>query len=481
MPRKKITPQIKEIVLKLKRQFPNKGVRALTYILEDKHDIKISKSALHKILKEKGIKSKLGRKKAIKSYQTKAVEHCGLILLRCLDYQIGFFQYLAKELRAYLPKLPSDILKELLILGSFSSFIGDKDIHKSIKREGFLRLASLNHFPATKFKELKEKISQSKPAIKLGQIKENVRLASTIKFYFKSGYIGFADARMSTLWNGPCESEHFFLSLKGSISLIQRMIKEKALIVGYTKSFGYLSMLSFNFLKAIDSGIERIEFLGINGEVLKELDITIPKLSFFIGYSPKILNRGFKYLGQLKRYNRFFWEEIGEYMCNRVLTRFTQAKEDESLVINNVLIKQSTAKSPTWGILTGNVSSQKSTMAAFMKRYFYLWPNAEEGFNEDMDILQKEITNPSIKENYLEKMVPSKLVFRDINDLSFISQILSAIFKEVVYGWEPKGKKGDFTLGKEYLKISFKKAPKQVKRNFNRSCFYLDEKRALVI
>ncbi|MCK4912876.1 MAG: hypothetical protein KAS05_04040, partial [Candidatus Omnitrophica bacterium] len=63
---------------------------------------------------------------------------------------------------------------------------------------------------------------------------------------------------------------------------------------------------------------------------------------------------------------------------------------------------------------------------------------------------------------------------------SRVGQILSVIFKEMIWGWEPKNKAGNFVLGKDYIKISFKKIPKEVKKRFNNERFYLDGRRVFI-
>ena len=479
MPKKIVTPAIRKIILQERRRNPHLGVRPLSELLKKRHKVMLSKSAISKILTSSGLKDKKGRKNSLLIYKGKSLTHCGLFLLRCLDYQVGIFDHLSQELKEYFPKINKELLKRLIILASFSALINE-DSKKSARREGFLRLAGLGHFPARKMDYFKDQLSQYKPKVDLKPLKNNLVRVSTIKFFFNNGHCSHFDAKMSTLWGGLCKMEQFFLPLRAASKLIEQMIEDKTIILGYTKSFGYLSPLTFDFLKAMDKGIKKIEFLDERGKVLKELKVDLSKISFFIGYYPEILNKGVTSIGRPKRFKSFFWEGVGELLCASSLARFSQPERKQELMLNNVLIKQGASFLPSWGLLTGSISSKKTRVASFLKRYLYLWPNAEKSFIDDMRVIEKSIFNPSEDRDYLAKMLPKSLVFKDSLDFARVGQLLSVIFKEMIWGWEPKNKEGDFAIGKDYLRISLKKVPREVKKRFNNGRFYLDGRRAFI-
>ena len=495
MPKKIVTPAIRKIVFGEKRRTPHLGVRPLSELLKKKYSIILSKSAINKILVSSGLKEKKGRKNSLLIYKGKSLIHCGLFLLRCLDYQVGIFDYLSLELKSYFPKISEDLLKRLIILASFSALLNE-DPKKSIKREGFLRLAGLEHFPARKMNYFKDQLSQYKPKVDLKLLKDTLISISTIKFFFNNGHCSYFDAKMSTLWGGLCRMKQFFLPLRAAVRLIEKMIEDKTIIIGYTKSFGYLSPLTFDFLKAMDKGIKKVEFLDERGKVVKELKVSLPKVSFFIGYYPEILNKGVTSMGtpkgiaslRFKRFKSFFWEGIGEFLCRSSLTRFSQPERKQELMLNNVLIKQGASSLPGWGLLTGSISSKKVRVAFFLKKYLYLWPDAEKSFIDDMRVIEKSIFSPSKNipkgmaspRGYLAKMLPKSLVFEDPLDFVRVGQILSVIFKEMIWGWEPKNREGDFSIGKDYLRISLKKVPREVKKRFNNGHFYLDGRIAFI-
>jgi len=479
MPKKKIDSTLRKIVLQERRRAPHLGVRPLSELLKKKHKIIISKSVISKIIVSSGLKEKKGRKKSLLIYKGKGLSHCGLFLLHCMDYQIGIFDYLTKELKEYFPKINKKLVRQLIVLFSFSSLINQRP-RDSVKREGFLRLAGLGHFPARKVDYFSYQLSQYKPKIDLGPLKKNLVPVSTVKIYFNNGHCSYLDAKMSTLWNGPCKLEQYFLPLGAVTKLIGKMIEDKTIIIGYTKSFGHLSPLTFDFLKAMDKGIKQIEFLDKEEKILKELKVNLSKVSFFIGYYPDILNKGVTPMGRPKRFKSFFWEGIGELLCTSSLTRFSQLEQKQELMLNNVLIKQGASLLPSWGLLTGSISSKKAKIALFLKKYLYSWPKAEKNFIDDMRFIEKSISNNFKSKGDLNKILPNSLTFKDLIDFSRVGQVLSVIFKEMIWGWEPKNKAGSFVIGKDYLKISFKKIPKEVKKRFNNGGFYLDGRRAFI-
>ena len=473
MPKKALSSSLKRIVLREKKKNPYLGVRALSELLAKNKDISISKSAVHKILKAKGIKGKKGPKKALSLYKAREIKDCGLFLLRCIDSQIGLFDHLAEELKVYFPRISKDYLEKLIILATLSSFAGRELENK----EAFLRLAGIERLSMHKLKYFKQKLSQYKPTIELKPIKKRTKLVSTIKFYFRNGYCGYCDAKMSTFWEGVCGLDYFSLSLPAARERIDEMLKDKLIVIGYTKSFNYLSPLVFNFIKAIDSGLKKIEFLDKKAKVLDEIEVSSNKVNLLVGYYPQILSKGMNFLETGKRFKVFSAEEIGEFLLTNISTEFLQLKENERVILSNVLIKRKIASFPQWGFFTTRDLAKKGVkLSVLAKKYLYLWPYMEKNFLEEMEIIEKSLFNPK-KTIDLGEMLPNRLCFNSIYDFSRVGQILSVMFKELIWGWEPKEKKGDFTKAKFYIKISLKGVPAQLKKKINNACFYIDKKR----
>ena len=482
MSRKKIKSEIEKLVLNEKRKSPYLGVRALASLLKNKYKVSLSKSAIHNILKGKGLKSKAGRKEARLIYKNKnEIKNCGLVLLEAVDDQVGLFEHLSSELRTYFPKLDKYFFNRFLILAVFSSLLG-KTLKECIHEEGFLRLAGLKRLPISKIDYFDKILAENKLVVKLKPVKENVRLASTIKFYFKNGHEGYSDAKMSTFWDRPCNLEYFYTPLKAARRRIEQMIDDKIIIIGYTKSFDYLSALVFDFMKGLESGLKRIQFLNGQGEVLGEFSPPQSKFRFAIGYYPKIISKGVLILNKQRRFRRLFWEEIDEFYGQITISKFLQLKEKEGVILNNVLIRKDLTYPPVWGVFTNfNVGAKYNSLFILLKKYLYLWPYLDKGFSEDMKIFEKAFALPNKKKEYLCRILPEKLVFTNVKDFVWVGQILSVMFKELIWGWEPKAKSGSLIWGKAYVKLFFKKTPKEMKKNFNKASLCVDRKRAFIL
>ena len=480
MTRKKIPLSVEKIVLKEARKNPHLGVRPLSDLLLEKHDIKISKSAINKILTSKGLHEKKGRKKAILLYKSRGIKNCGLILLRCLDYRIGLFEHISKELKMYFPKIEKRVFKKLVIFSSLASFVG-KDPIRVAQEQGFLRLANIQYLSLSSLDYFQKRLNELKPRVSLEAIKEGLRFVSTIKFNFKNGRHSYTDAKMSTLWYEPCNIEYFFLNKAAVLNNINMMLKNKVFFISYTKSFDSLSKLVFDFLEGVNSGIDTIELLDKDGEFIKEVEVGTDKFSALVGYYPENLAKGMFFVSKPRKPKRFYWDELGEFFCTYVLTRFLQSKDRKGVILNNVLIRKDLVSDPVWGIIIGgNISIKKAKLAFHLKKYFYFWPYINKAFSKDLAIIEKSLVLPKKTKDYLAKMISMTLTFNKIIDFSRIAQILSIFFKEMIWGWEPKNKSGDFILGKDFMKISLKKVPKEVKTAFNKNCLYLNKKRAFL-
>ncbi len=472
--RTNINSSLKKIILNESKHNPHLGVRGLSKILSEKHKITISKSTVNNILKEKGVKTAKGRKKDILLYQSKKiVEDCGLLILKAIDSQIGLYDFLAKDLRAYFPEIDTSLLRKLLVMLSFSSRL-DSDLKNNIKHEGFLRIADCYHYPARKVKYLLKRTVEYKPAINLREIKENSRMVSTIKFYFSDNATGYSDAKLTTAWDGYCHIKDFFLPLYQAKARISYMLKEKVIILNYTKSFDYLSPFTINFINSLSRGIKRIDFLNEKGQVLDKIDCNLEKPAFLIGYYPKILGKGITFLDKEKRFKKINTLE-GIAWFAPMLTRFSQSKGKEAVILNNILIKTKEKYLPNWAVLT----DRKANISSLLKKYLFLWPYMEKVFLSDIKMIENSFLNQEDKKD-LTKEIPDTLIFEKAEDFANIAGILELFLKWQFGEIKLKGLKGTYAIGKDSCRISITGLSSEIKRKINNTCLYLNNKRVFI-
>ncbi|MBU1113485.1 MAG: hypothetical protein KKH93_06415 [Candidatus Omnitrophica bacterium] len=471
MPKKKLTPELKRAILKAKKKFSGSGVRELAVILADQYKINLSKSLIHKVLKEKGLKEKPGRKNQSEAFQARKVESCGLMLLRALDSQVGLFDYLTEKLKVYFKDFNPEQLKKIITLASLSFFI-DKKLKISLSREGFLRLVGLRQISGKSVDYFNQVLLAKRPVVSLEGLKNQLRPASAVRFIFKNGSQGFSDGRLATFWDKPQKSEAFSSSLRVLRQRFKKMLENKVLIIGYTKSFNYLSATAFNFIRGLKSGLTAVELLGPAGEVLDRLKVTNPLVYLVFGYSPQLFMP--PVVSQKpQRFKRFLHGELGELFLTTSPAAFRLTQEGITINLNNFRIKSSLNSSVFWGVLGFFPSGDKKFIPASLNRYFYWWPYIYDDFFKETELVQGKGSSKPAKPD-LSKMLPQKVVFTQTIDFIRVGQILSILFKETVQGWEPKGKTGNFSLCKDCLRITLKQAPRALKKAFNQAAFELE-------
>jgi hypothetical protein len=98
-----------------------------------------------------------------------------------------------------------------------------------------------------------------------------------------------------------------------------------------------------------------------------------------------------------------------------------------------------------------------------------------------MEVIEKAAFSPQKSQNYLAKMFPEKLQFSQPSDFTKVGLILSVIFKEIVWGWEPKAKSGDFRIKKDHIAVQLRQASPELIAKFNRIGFFIDKKRVFLV
>ncbi|MDD4955442.1 MAG: hypothetical protein PHP17_05345 [Candidatus Omnitrophica bacterium] len=465
---------LKNIILREAKKNPHLGVRDISKLLKEKHKIDVSKSAVSVALRSKGVSLARGRKKHITFYQGKTIQDCGLLLLKAVDSQIGLYDILKDELHAYFSNLSAQALKKFLMMFSFSAYIGGK-IEENQKRPGFLKLSELFSYPARNVKYFSSQTTDYKPSISLGEVKERIKLVSTIKFYFQNNSTGFCDAKLTTLWDGACNIDDFFMPLHYVRERLKKFIKDKTVIIGYTKSFDYLSALTIKFIDGISSGIERLELLDEKGKLIEKIECSLSSPAFAIGYYPRILSKGASFLEKEKRFKRFSLSE-GEILYMPMLTRFSQLKGPQAVILNNILIKTREKMLPNWAVLT----DKKTNLNYLIEKYMFIWPYMEKSFLSDMKRIENFFLDKGQKRNLI-RHIPDILNFEKEEDYRQIADILAAIFKEQFKEPDFKGNAGRYTAGKNFCKIVIKNLPLETKKEVNNACLYIGDKRVFLV
>jgi len=469
---KKIDARLRAIVLREHRKNPYLGVRKLAQLIKEHRKKTISKSAVQAILKKKVGPAKRGRKADALQYKRREMEHCALLLLRCVDAHVGLFDCIAKELAVYFPRLKTQLVRKITILLTLSSYLGG-DLAKNTKKSGFLRMADLYTFPSHKIVYFLKRAAEHKPTVNTTQARDDARVVSTIKFYFANRYAGHTDALLSTLWDGPCPVEHFFSTLKAARERIVRTLKGKVFMLNYTQSFNYLSPLVAKFIDGAKRGIKRVEFLSPEGKILERIDYDGICPYFFIGYYPRILAKGIDFVGKPQRAKKVVGLE-GDIIYSSVSTIFAQAKEKKGVISNNVLLRRYKEAFPCWGIMT----DIKKNVRFCLNNYLRLWPYMEKSFLEEIKIIEKYLFSQA-EYTDLAELIPPSLTFEKEADFGQIGAILAMIAKERI-GEVGSKAKGTLISGKGLSRLVIQGISPRIKKKFNKNSFSLNNKRIIL-
>ncbi|MDD5584309.1 MAG: hypothetical protein PHV55_04570 [Candidatus Omnitrophica bacterium] len=456
--RTKINSSLKRLVLRLQKTNPHLGVRGLTSLLATRHHITLSKSAVNTIVQYKGQKRPRGRKKSILAYARKNSSFTGLLLLECIDAHVGLFNHVTEELHVYLPKLRPALLNCIVRLVSFAAY--STYAKENLRKADFLRMSGLHTFPLHKINYFLARVKEYTPVVSLAKVKDNVKLVSTIKFYFENGTRGFSDARFSTLWDSHCTISYFFSPCIQVRRRIAGMLKERYIFINYTKSFDYLSLLVVRFIEGLQSGLQKVEFLDEGGKVLETVACASIKPSFFIGYYPKILNKGVFFLGQAPRFKRIRAQT--EALYTTISTRFVQQKTNKGIILNNILLKRKEKELPVWGVLTGT----KDRALDCLNDYLQFFPSMDSAFIEEMKVIERFFLD-DVRHRDLGAFVPADITFESENDFAGIINILASVFKEEIGNFDFNANIVTFRQSKNNYLFAARSASGEVKKKFN--------------
>jgi hypothetical protein len=473
--KKKVDVRLKKLILSQHKKYPGLGVRKLADLLGEKHGISLSKSTIHALLKSSGKKLKKGPKKAKLAYRKTSLAEGGLILLRCIDNQIGFFDYLAESLNVYFPKLKKELLKKFIILASLASLSAQK-LEKEVCKKSFLCLSGLDRFPVKKFDYFKRQINRYQPTVELQPLNKNLAIVVGIKIVFLDGSYVFSDPQLATLWDSLPQTDYFFDSIKNCRDKIKRMLDEKLLIIGYTKSFDYVSALVFELIRGLKKEVKEIQLFDKKSKLIEKIEVN-KKVEAVLGYYPKGISKGIRFTKKKKYYRRSHIEQLGSFYLMNIYSEFIQHFGKQRIVLSNVLINRKNYGLPNWGLISSADKLSRLKANHIFKSYIYLWPEMEENLFRGTKEIEKSFLIQESQKNEIISTMPHKLVFSKLNSFGRVGQLLSVMFKEFVEGVEPKRKIGFLEKGKDYIVVVLSNLAVKTKKRLDQQAFFLDKKR----
>jgi len=470
MARAKIKSGVRQLVLRECRRNPHSGVRELAKQLAARHNIILSKSAIHNIISAKGLSGGKGRKQDALLYKQKEIDGADFVMLRALDSSLGIFDCLGRELSDQFPGLTPELIARLSALAGFCAF-SRKDLLERLRSRTGPGIAGLSGLSPAKAEYFLKRLSELKPEVNFLGAADNLKVVTSAKFYFSGGQVIFCDAAFSTFWTRPCPVPGFYLPLKAARQRVEQMLDKKMIMVQYTKSFDCLSPLVFSFIRGLGEGVAKVELLGLKQEVLAKYEPVNLKPSFLIGYCPRLISRALVPLGKPTRAKKLSLES-GDYFYSSLYARYFQLPDKKGLVLDNVLLSRRRGGLAGWAILT----DRREKIGVFLERYLGTWPELDSGFAKELETLGDFFTRPVGRhQGETVKMEPQ--VFQSEKDFIRLVEILMAQFKCRFGEFRFSGQKGVLISGKYSFRLQIKKVLPELKKSFNHSRFTLDGKR----
>jgi hypothetical protein len=479
--RAKINPRVRSLIISARKKNPYLGVRALSRFLDEKHKIKLSKSSIQNIFSSRGVKERKGRKKSITLYKKGENYDCFPLLLRGFDSKFGLIDYAVSSLKPFFPQFEEDLLRKITGLLVFR--VPALGLKENIAARGFLRAAGLGHLSLGKINEFLKTLPAANLQLDLAGFKETRKETRTIKFYFEGGAVSYCDAAMTTFWRGDCPMGNFSAPLTRAKEIITRMLSAKAVLVNYTKSFGYLSPLALDFLNGLTKGVKEIEFLSPAGEAWEKISFPAPvKTSFFVGYHPRFLSQGAAYLSRQTRIKKIPSPAGQDFFYASALARFSRDKDSRGIIVNNIPVFRKKKALPVWCFMT-----DRKDFLPLLGNYLYFWPFPEKKFPDDLEIFEnffKGSPAPGIADY---PMPAKKIPLAKAEDFIEIKNILAAAFNRkmpappVPTAASSPDAAGYLAVGKNFYKIIVKDISRTLKDAFNKEGFYLDNKRIFLL
>lgn len=428
----KLRPEIRDFILGQKKTNPILSCRRLTLLIENKFQLKLSKSSINSIIKEAGLSMPIGRRPArrkrrqepplkLKLIEFKAeappeikaevppepvveqpivkqpvampvepqpeihiespseMQCTGAILLKAADYLIGGSYSITEAIRDRLNTQKNDLLAKTESLIYLSLF--EKDlaglwalVDKGLSLEDVLsylnELQSVRTIGSDMFRIIPHALQEVR-CIKIDCLDKNI-------FYL--------DGQMHTVWSTPYLSYDFSATIYNTKSYINKyFFKERPIILFMAPGYDIPTKELFNFILSLDSSEKKIARLTLYGSKLEELE-TIPleqaKRRFFVfGLWPWqfVEYRQVKKIGEFKP---FYFEALQkDFYAAEIEIELSQPVVKQSVTLTGTALK-TTLNEKTRLVILSNLPTEAAKPEELANIYLSHWPNLEEAFQD---------------------------------------------------------------------------------------------------
>jgi hypothetical protein len=394
----KLKPEIKDFILGQKKADPNLSCRNLSNVIEQKFQLKVSKSSINAVLKEAGLSLPVGRRQKrqkitlpipedlpklsfipltpIPVQEAKQIEvrtdeakevvtDSGVVLLKAADYLLGGGYQFTEVIRKHLNLTEKDLLTktEALIYAplfettpEISSYLNDLQSVRPILLDLFKLIPTV----------LKE--------------------VNCIKVSLSDNSIFYLDGQLHTVWSTHQIPDAFSTTINISRGYIKQYFQGDSPFILFTApGYDMSSKEFFNLLLGLEGKKKGITTLSLFGHKLEEIEaISLEpgkKYLFIVGLWPwQYLD--YRQVKKIEGFKPFYFEPLNrEFYVAEVEIELWQPPMDQRVTLKGYALKTNLSEK-TRLLILGNLGTEEILSPGILNLYLSHWPNLEEGFQD---------------------------------------------------------------------------------------------------
>ncbi|MFH0762555.1 MAG: helix-turn-helix domain-containing protein [Candidatus Omnitrophota bacterium] len=391
----KLKPEIKDFIVEQKRSNPALSCRKLSVLVEQKYQIKLSKSSINLIIKTAGLSMPVGRRSRVpkpssvgKTPEIQKIdtvveeESTGAVLLKAMDSLIGGSRYISEAVRKALREPEQDILAKTEALIYFLLFSPSQPEEKKVVTTlSSLSDRKVSPEDALSYLDLLQSVNIKSADIYMGILGLSQQVRG-VKLFLADNKNLYLDSRFHTLWPTPYIPYDFSTTIYNTKSYINRYFFQGQPLTFFnapgedTPSEEFFSLISA--LNSQGNKIERVLLYGNNFEELQSLRLGQLKRRLFIfGLLPGQF-RGCRTIKKTAEFKSFFFEPLQKELClAETEVDLLQPSINQVVTLKGCLLKTSLSEPPCL-IILGNNYYEGGGPALLANTYLSRWPNLQE-------------------------------------------------------------------------------------------------------
>ena len=421
----KLKPAIKDFILKQKQICPELSCRRLSLLIDEKFQLKISKSHVNSALKANGLSSQVGRRFNLRK---RSIESTGLgiSMLKAADTILGGINNIAELIHQYSPEITDSLsLAQALVYSPL--------ISTEIKPGSLFSLTG-KAYPSNEvilsYLNILEQVTGLRDKI-MQTINTLLEEVLYLKINFSDDSSFNLDGQTRTLWassNIPYDFSITNYKIKSYINKIFR--KNEPLVLFTAPGYDILPAHWLDFLikcNSPDKQIINISLVAANGKELESITHSAANsYGIIFGLWPwqYIDHRHIDALSS----SQFFvsqYSKMSFYLSDAIIT-LSQNSANKSVTLRGIIVKKTQDAQPELFILT-NIPTDKASTEEIANLYLNRWPGLQESSKDFSRKIELFTYNASSRQPFpKEKILNSNNINKLRDILSCYLDILDA-------------------------------------------------------